>query len=306
MNYNNLPNLDESVLAALDFFSQKRPVPFKPAAFDFPIVVGSGNAYNTGVAIFSGQAAIIADESNLTEVLSRYKKLIKNKTIRQAVIISASGEKDSVWEIAAAKRAGLKTYLMTCNEWSAGAKLADKVIPYRKLPEPYTYNVSTYLGMILSATNEDPRAIRAFLKRIKVPKNFFRYQAYAFLLPDDQASIAPMLEKKRNELFGSWLSIRTFSYGEARHAEFVNEREKELVISLGSNRYFGCPSSRWEIKLPKKYGAALIMALGYYLIGRIQSAKPQYFKSNIRRYCLETGPKPYGQKKPFEIIVPGN
>jgi len=46
----------------------------------------------------------------------------------------------------------------------------------------------------------------------------------------------------------------------------------------------------------------LVMSLTYYLIGKIQEAKPQYYKKNIEKYCLE-GPKSYGKKKPFAIIV---
>jgi hypothetical protein len=159
MNYNNLPNLNESVLAALDFFSKNKPPRLNLKQFDFPIVVGSGNAYNTGQIIFSGQPAIIANESCFKKTLSDYRKLIKNKTIKQAVVISASGEKDSVWETKLAQKNGLKTTLLTCRGDSAAAKLADRVIVYKKLPEPYTYNVSTYLGIILSTTGEDPKKI---------------------------------------------------------------------------------------------------------------------------------------------------
>ena len=104
MNYNNLSTLDETVLAALDFFSQKKPVQLNLKSFYFPIVVGSGNAYNTAKLLFSGQKAIIASESNFKVILKNYQELIKNKIIKEALIISASGEKDSIWEIKLAKK----------------------------------------------------------------------------------------------------------------------------------------------------------------------------------------------------------
>ena len=141
MNYNNLPNLDETVISALDFFTKNKPPRLSLKQFSFPLVVGSGNAFNTAQIIFSGSPAIIANESNFKKLLISYKKLIKEKVITQTIVISASGEKDSVWETKLANKYGLKTTLLTCNAESTAAKLANHVITYKKLPEPYTYNV---------------------------------------------------------------------------------------------------------------------------------------------------------------------
>ena len=104
MASNNLPNLNETVIAALDFFEKNQPARFNLKSLDFPLVVGSGNAFNTGQIIFADKTAIIANESNFKNIIAGYKKLIKHKVITQAVIISASGEKDSVWEIKLAKK----------------------------------------------------------------------------------------------------------------------------------------------------------------------------------------------------------
>ncbi len=305
MNYKNLPNLDETVIASLDFFSENKVPQLNLKSYSLPIVVGSGNAYNTGQIIFSKIPAIICSESNFKNILSSYKKLINNKTITQAVIISASGEKDSVWEIKLAKKFKLKTILLTCSKNSSAAKLADQVISYKKLPEPYTYNVSTYLGMILSAGQEEAKGIKEYIAKIKLPKNLKNYTAFSFILPDEFAAISPMLEIKRNELFGPYVSLRAFSFGEARHAKFVNNSDKELVISFGENKYFGYPNNRIEIKIPRNAGNSFIMALSYYLIGKIQAVKTPYFKKNIANFC-ETGPKAYGSNKAFDIVVPGN
>ncbi len=305
MNYKNLPNLDETVIAALSFFADNKVPRLNLKPFSLPIVVGSGNAYNTGQIIFSKIPAIIASESNFKTILSNYKKLINNKTITQAVIISASGEKDSIWEIKLAKKYKLKTTLLTCSQNSSAAKLADKVISYKKLAEPYTYNVSTYLGMILSSGQENAREIKKYLTNLKLNKNLKNYNAFSFILPDEFAAIAPMLEIKRNELFGPYISLRAFSFGEARHAKFVNNSDKELVISFGENKYFGKTANRIEIKLPRNAGNSFIMALSYYLIGKIQAIKTPYFKKNIANFC-ETGPKAYGTNKAFDIIVPEN
>ena len=164
------------------------------------------------------------------------------------------------------------------------------------------------MGMILSTTNENPLAIKTQLKQLKIPANLNQYQSYAFVLPDKYFRIPPMLEIKRNELFGPRLVLRAFTEGQARHAGFVIPWEKELVIMIGvKNDYFGLPQHRWLIKTTPKADNAAIMALTYYLVGQIQEQQPPYYQRNIKNYCQDYGPKAYGKnKKPFNIIVPGS
>ena len=306
MSKYKIKSLDDIVLAALDFFSKNEPVKLGAKEFKFPLVVGSGNAYNTGKIIFGNNSAIFATESDFKSVIKQYEPLIKSKTISEVVVISASGEKDSVWELELAKKSGLKTVLITCSGDSSAAKIADQVFTYRKLPEPYTYNTSTYLGMILSATSEKAETIKKTIKKIKVPRKFKQYQSYSFILPDKFGSLAPMLDIKRHELFGPKVSLRAFSFGEARHAKFVVRDKKELVISFGKNLYFGEPESRWEINLPDGSDYGTMMAVTYHLVGLIQKSKPDYYKKNIIRFCNNDGYKAYGSTTPFDVIVPGN
>lgn len=301
-----LKSLDDIVSAALDFFSKNEPVKLGAKEFKFPLVVGSGNAYHTGKIIFGGQAALFATESNFKEILHQYYPLIKEKMISEVVVISASGEKDALWEVELAKKSGLKTVLITCSGESSAAKVADQVFIYRKLPEPYTYNTSTYLGMILSATLEKAETIKKTIKKIKVPRKFKQYQSYSFILPDKFANLAPMLDIKRHELFGPKVSLRAFSFGEARHAKFVVRDKKELVISFGKNLYFGEPESRFEINLPDDADYGTYMAVCYHLVGLIQKSKPDYYKKNIIRFCNNDGYKAYNSNTPFDVIVPGN
>jgi hypothetical protein len=302
MSNKKLPSLDACVLAAVSFFADNKPKTLDVTRFSLPLIIGSGNAYNAAQIIFSGRPAIFASESTVRQSLESLKKLIRQKAVDRAVIVSASGEKDSVWEIKLAKKYGLKTTLLTCNANSSAAKLADEVIVSDKLPEPYTYNFSTYFSLIVGAHQETAAGIEAFLRRLKLPKDFGRYSAYAFVLPDEFAAIAPMIEIKRDELFGPNLNIRAFSLGEARHAKFVNPSEKELVISFGPNAFFGNKKQRLEISWPRRGGQGLALALSYYLVGKIQEAKPDYFRKNIARFCQE-GPKAYGSHKPFPLIV---
>jgi hypothetical protein len=300
-------NLDENVLKTLDFFAENMPPKLDLAKFQLPFVVGSGNAYNTGMILFSDQAAIFADESNFKSLIDSYDEAIKKGLITQAMIISASGEKDSIWEVELAKAKGLQTTLLTCDANSGAAKVADEVLAYRKIAEPYTYNTSTYLGMILSATGEDVVEIKKLIEKVELPENFAGYEGYSFVLPDRFGNICPMLDIKKSELFGSQLSLRAFPEGHARHAKFVIPSEKELVISVGvENKYYGHLAHRWGIELPANASFGTVLALTYYIVGKIQAVKPPYFKENIEAYCNDYGPKAYDKDAPFEVIVPGN
>ncbi len=298
-----IPDLSDIVSRGLDFFQTNPPRRLQLKNRRLRFVIGSVNAYHTGRLLFANQATLFADESNFMDMLRVYRPLIKDGVIREAVIISASGEKDSIWEIREAKKAGLKTILLTCQASSTGARLANACFIFQKSPEPYSYNFSTYLGMILSSTRENPAIIKKYLSTIKTPRIFAKHDYYSFILPDRFRPIAEMLKVKDDELFGPYSSLRAYATGQARHAKFICPSDRELVISLEPNRYFGQPGHRWEIKLPPRAGAGLVLSLAYHLAGLVQKARPDHFKNNLSDYCARTGPRPYGRKKPFPLIV---
>lgn len=303
----NIINLDEIVLLTLDFFAENPPPKINVNEFNSPFVVGSGNAFNTGSILFSGKDATMADESNFRTIIESANRTTQEGKPKDVVVISASGGKDSVWEIELAKKYGLKTTLLTTKSQSEAAKIADNIIVFRSIPEPYTYNTSTYMGMILGSEHENPLEIKKFIETLEFPKNFGEYKGYAFVVPDEFMQICPMLEIKQSELFGSKVAIRAFPQGHARHAKFVIRDPEEIVMSLGQkNEFFGDPNHRWDIDLPKDIKYAGIMAATYFIVGKIQASKPPYFKENIARYVNEDGPKAYGGTKPFDLIVPGS
>ncbi|KKT88943.1 MAG: hypothetical protein UW95_C0004G0005 [Parcubacteria group bacterium GW2011_GWC1_45_14] len=300
-------SISENAIKALDFFSENKPPKLDLDGFSLPFVVGSVNAFNTGKILFSDKAAVFADESNFKTVIKSYSPIIEKGLIKKAIVISASGEKDSVWEVELAKEYGLETTLLTCNADSSAARIADKVVVYRKIAEPYSYNMSTYLGMMLSVTREDPKKIKGVIENLEFPKNFSEYESFAFVLPDRFVNVCPMIETKEHELFGGHVSIRAFSQGHARHAKFIVRSEKDLVITInGENEYFGHPDHRWNISVPEDLSFGAMMAISYYICGRIQEARPPYFTESIDNYCKDYGPKAYGKDTPFETIVPGN
>lgn len=303
----NILGLDKIVIETLDFFSENSPPNFNVSSYKMPFVVGSGNAYNTGLILFSNSSAVFADESNFKKVIGAYEEAIKNKMTTQVVVISASGGKDSVWEIELAKKYGLETTLLTTKAQSDAAKIADKLFVFKSIAEPYTYNTSTYMGMILASTKEATKEIKEYILSLQFPDNFNEFSAYSFVLPDTFGPICPMLEVKRSELFGPKLSLRAFSQGHARHAKFVIRDKNELIISIGQkNEFYGESQSRWDIFPKEDTGFAGMMALTYYIVGKIQESKPQYFKENIGNYVSDYGPKAYGSDtKQFDLIVPG-
>lgn len=303
----NIPYLDEIVHSSLDFFVENPPLIIDISKFSLPFVVGSGNAINTGKILFSEHAAIFADESNFKTTMSAYMPLIEKGLIRDCIIISASGEKDSVWEIELAKSMRLITTLLTCKPYSSAAKIADTVLAYKSIAEPYTYNTSTYLGMVLSVTGETADEIKRFLQNVKIIPGFGDYSSYSFVLTDKYINVTPMIDIKGHELFGPHVMIRAFTEGQARHAKFIHPWNKELVIAVGmENNYFGEPIHRWNIPLLKSASFGTMIALSYYLCGLIQKEKPNYFAQNIEKYCTDYGPKAYGKPGTFEIIVPAN
>lgn len=304
----NIPNLDQTVLNTLDFFVKNPPHHLDVARFKSPFVVGSGNAFNTGMILFSGKDAVLADESSFESVIGSSDKTARDGSLRDAVVISASGGKDSVWEIKLAKKIGLRTILLTTKAQSDAAKIADEVIVYKSIAEPYTYNTSTYMGMIMSVTGENPASIKEYIESLNFPANFDNYKTYSFVVPDKFKNICPMLDIKDGELFGPHSMIRAFPQGHGRHAKFVIRSKDELIMSLGQkNEFFGDPEARWDIDLPNDLDFAGVMAATYYIVGKIQASKHPYFKENIARYVAEDGPAAYGPGiKPFTVIVPGS
>ncbi|MCR4305943.1 MAG: hypothetical protein NUV73_02565, partial [Candidatus Daviesbacteria bacterium] len=82
-------NLDKDVLLTLDFFTTNKPPTLDINKFNLPFVIGSGNAYNTGLIIFSEKAAVFADESNFKQLIAAFEKAMQSGLITQAVVISA-------------------------------------------------------------------------------------------------------------------------------------------------------------------------------------------------------------------------
>ncbi|OIO31591.1 MAG: hypothetical protein COZ49_02970 [Candidatus Yonathbacteria bacterium CG_4_10_14_3_um_filter_47_65] len=281
-----IPDLDVVVLGALELF-EKEPLPkLNMNLYKRPLVVGSGNAEATGRIIFDDTDAVFASESNFES------KLKHIPDIDGVVLISASGGKHAPIIAKRANELGKRVTLVTNNSDAPAKEFVknESVFVFPKNREPYTYNTSTYMGMILGKTQEDPKSIQQFIQErigaLSFP-DFSRYNKYFLIVPTRFFGIIRMLEVKFIELFGREIArdVETSEY--MKHAVTVVP-SNELFVSFGEeNIMWGDPGRRLHIPLPENADYGAMMAIGYYVIGQIQKKHPPYFKKNIVAYTEE-------------------
>jgi hypothetical protein len=227
-----IPNLDVAVLGALELFAEIILPPLPEIHAQHLLVVGSGNAEATGRILFRGHTASFANESTYTQVLDTTE-------LDEVVLLSASGGKDSVVIAKHIREKGIPQWLLTANQNAPAQEYIEKghVIVFPKNREPYTYNTSTYLGMILASTKEDPMMIHTFITTEllqKIPTNLASYDSFLIIIPSVFEQVKDMFLTKFDELFGGVVSGRVFTEGEVRHAKTIIPSETELYINLGT------------------------------------------------------------------------
>lgn len=281
----NIPNLDVAVLGTLELFENNNLPKLNLGKYKKPLVVGSGNGAVTGKILFDGQDVVLADESN-------YKLKLKNiKDIDGAILISASGSKHAITLAQDLKKRKIETILLTNNPDAPAKKYidSDKFFVFPKNKEPYTYNTSTYMGMILAKTKEDPKKIKDYIlntTKKQIPRNFKKYDAFYLIVPNEFDAMRELFNTKFDELFQPVVSGRVFTPEQSKHAKSVTDNKKELFINFGyDNKIFGPKQNRLNISLPKNAKYATVMAIVYYVIGKIQEQHLPYFQKGIVKYC---------------------
>ncbi len=294
----NLPNLDKVVLWALELFIQNPPKKLDIAEFKKPLIAGSGNAITTARNIFSNTNALFCDETKIDDYLQ--------KDIDWLIICSASWEKHAFIFAKKAKEKWIKTKLLTCNKNSSTELLiwSENTVITTKNREPYTYNTSTYMWWMFAITWENPKNIHNFIKEEINPilKNidFSKYEAYLVVTPDKFALINKMFEIKFVELFWRFIARDVFSFEQINHAVTIHPNKDELAISFWEWDFYYI----WDkinFPLPENTNLATMMAIWYYVIWKIQEAKPAYFQKNIGRYIEGMNELEFG--KGLEVIV---
>jgi len=301
----SLIDLDECVMNALDLFMASDTQFPRPdlGKFTRPLVVGSGNAIATGYVIFDKQDAVFANEGS-------YKgKLDAIKSLDSVVILSASGGKHAPIIAKEVRPMGLKSVLFTCNPSPLAKNDVDELHVFPSRPEPYTYNTSTYMGMMMACLIDDPKAeakrIRDHIRAVVDPtikkfgKKLGDYDAFYLLVPEEFDLIRIMLVTKFVELFGRRLGRDVFTWEQSKHATTVVEAPKELFIAFGrENTTLG--KERLYIPLPPNPTYPAIMAVAYYVIGKLQAQKPPWFKESVAAFAQRAS-EVFGQK--IEPIV---
>jgi hypothetical protein len=78
---------------------------------------------------------------------------------------------------------------------------------------------------------------------------------------------------------------RCYTLEQTLHAKTVVKSEKELFLSFGyKNEVFGHENARLNIPLFDGADHAAMIAIGYYVIGKIQSQLPPWFHDSSDRY----------------------
>lgn len=286
----SLPNLDEVVMGALELLSETPLPQINLSVYQRPLIVGSGNAEATGRILFEHTNASFASESTYVQ------KLRDTPDIDGVVIVSASGEKHAPIIARTCRDLNVHVTLVTTSRNSSASRELDHLHDYDeyvfpKNREPYTYNTSTYLGMVLGATGEDPREIQKYIETTIKPlhlPDFSAHDKFYIVVPAEFSLVTRMLHVKFIELFGRRIArdVETDEY--SRHATTVVPSD-ELFISFGTQKTrLGTPDQQLYIPLPDRAGYGAMIAIGYYIIGRIQAAHPDYFKQNIASYIEHT------------------
>ena len=283
----DLPDLDEVVLSALEFLSTQSLPPLDVQAHSRPLVIGSGNALEAGRLIFAETDAVYAHEGNYEEAISR------SPLVDAFYVFSASGSKHAVHITERLGSMNRSLYLITNTvNASASEYVANECVHiYPRMREPYSYNTSTYLSMILGSSHESPLEIHKYIASVVIPcipLNIGSFDSYVCIVPPEYSLHTPMFQTKFDELFGSEVYARVFTSEEIKHAKTVVTSDSECFISFGKeNTTFGDAQNRIHIPLPDSGGPATILSIGYYVIGNIQRMKPPYFKSNIVEYTKQ-------------------
>jgi len=295
METEKLINLDRAVINALNLFIEKGLPDLNLGNYSRPLAVGSGNAAAAAKILFWDKDAIFTDESTYE------KKLESIKEIDGSILVSSFGGKSAPEIARTLVERKIESRLLTCNPNAEAKKYidGDKIFVFPKQAEPYTYNVSTYLGMILAKTKENPKKILDFIKDKIDPliPDLSKYDAFYFIVPKKLENIRGMFLTKFDELFGSEISGRAFTLQQTKHGRTVVPSETELFVSFEDNKDFGI--NRLNLPLPENADYGSMLAIGYYFIGKIQEQNYPWFKENIEEYCKKMSEQFGNEIKPI-------
>jgi hypothetical protein len=269
-------SLDQAVRDALALCMGGLPA-FPTISFTHPLVIGSGNALETGKILFRDTAAYFASETDYLRSLDLYEP-------DGAVLISASGSKHATAIGEALTARGVRTILLTHTEGSPAATtlMPDDVYVFPKRPEPYTYNTSTYFGLVAAKEKTDIESVTQFLDAMPTIPDLAA-PAYTLIIPSEYALVVPMVQTKFDELFGRTLAARVYAEEEVKHAKTVVPAEGECTILFGDadDRII----TGRKVRVPLMAGSYLsALAVTYTVVGLIQATRKDLFAEHVESY----------------------
>ena len=274
----DIPTLDTTVSRALEFL-KGATLRFPEVPFAHPLVIGSGNAIETGRIAFRDSAAYVASETTYLDVLDRYEP-------DGAVLVSASGGKHATGIAEALSVRGLKTILLTHTSNSPAEAFvgSEHTYVFPKCSEPYAYNTVTYMGIIAAKEKAPISDIQAFLDHLATDA-LVRSRAYTLVLPSAYALLVPMLRTKFDELFGGSLMCRVFVEEDLKHAKTIIRVPDELFIVCDSASDAILYDDAKRIHIPLMAGSyTAALATTYTIVGKIQRLHDPVFAQNIEAY----------------------
>ncbi|MEC8220999.1 MAG: hypothetical protein VX028_02905 [Nanoarchaeota archaeon] len=290
---NSIPDLDVVLLGALEKFMRDGLSEIEFPSFDKPLIGASVNALTTAKMLF-GERAQYVDENTLREDVESLAKQCDG-----AIVFSASGGKHAPILAKQFQELGLDTYAVTCTNGSQveGVVGREKTIVTKKNREPYTYNTSTYLGWMFSGVSMDVQDVKELydfiLKEVDpvIPKNIHEHFGYYLLVPNTAGYVGNLFDVKFEELFGTLVPWQTHTFETSMHAKTVIAPQYCLAFGEGELPVHVYEENTFRVPLPENFTNAHVMAIGYYVIGKIQRGKHPYFKESLKSYILENKKK---------------
>jgi len=264
MEIKKIKHLDYFVIKTLNHLEGWKYPKLKIEKSDSNVFLGSGNAGNVATLFAEKFNGIYLNASNYKRF---FEKTIK-KDFASINIINASGGKDGVNMASFLSEKGFSSNLITCNKNAPAKKFIkeENVFVFPSFIEPPTYNVSTYGSMIYWLFRENIKAIKDFIKKLKIP-NLRKYKYIFFLSSDKYSAIAKMTTTKVLEtLEGIGANSDGFSNGS--HGMLVQPNKNRLIFCL--NQEYDKKENIFQLNIESYLG---LLLSSYYIIGKNQTQR---------------------------------
>lgn len=127
--------------------------------------------------------------------------------------------------------------------------------------------------------------IRDILEKSIYDIQWAKYSSFCVVLPNEFALLRDMIEMKFIELFGRKIARDVFTYEQMKHAITVVQDDRELFLCFGNETGIQYGTNQVNLPIFDTQSYAAMMLVGYYTVGKIQTAFPAYFMDSIEEYC---------------------